>query len=289
MSVITYHEMSNQSGDIFDRLKSEGVIHEADIWSPKRREYVHFDNVFDYEKCDKSTSDENVKHHQERAERYAADVNSDANLSDDEKADKISNNAKCDTNLLPVYKSENGGVSWQLNYQSDDTPSVAISRRYPDEIFDYYQQTEGHLDVSCKCKNNKDCTPDGRPYEGLISHISNKNITSVNDNTYRVKLYIDSTDMRAAFMYVDKADVKPVDYTHTHSRHENYSDIVVRNKSDNFTLYRTLEDGTKAKESWSYGDLSNAIKASKREFREQMAERAVENVQEVENQNQMGE
>ena len=53
MSVITMHEVSGN--DIFDRLKAEGIIHEGDIFSRRRGQNVHFDNVFDYRNCDAET------------------------------------------------------------------------------------------------------------------------------------------------------------------------------------------------------------------------------------------
>lgn len=154
MSVVTYHEVSGNN--VFDRLKAEGVIHEGDIFSPRRGEYVHFKNVFDYTKCDKETLRELDDREAERTKLYEKELNNNSSLTNEQRAEKLARDKKCDYHLLPVYKAKNGGVAWMLNYWSDDLPSVAIGRRYPEEVFEYFQETEGNVDVHCKYKCDSD-------------------------------------------------------------------------------------------------------------------------------------
>lgn len=233
MSVITMHEVSGN--DIFDRLKAEGIIHEGDIFSRRRGENVHFENVFDYRNCDDKTL-------QELHER-------------------------CSYYLFPVFKTENGGVGWDLNYGSDDLPAIAIGRKYPDEIFDYWQQTEGHVDAFCKFKNGTVVTADGVPYDGILFKISDKLIHDMGDGTSCVSLYLDTSDKRPAKFYCSNNDIKPF------SKYSNdYSDVVIRDKSKGITVYRLLEDGTQSKETWSVDSVNEALRGSKEEYRRKLSE-----------------
>ena len=285
MSVITYHSVSGNN--IFDRLRDEGVIHEGDIYSPRRGEYVHFENVFDYTKCDVKTCAELDAREAKMSAMYADEVNKNDLLTAEQKADKIANNAKCDYHLMPVMKTEEGGMAWTLNYQSDDLPSVAIGRRYPNEVFDYLQSTEGHLDVSCKFKGEHDVTADGQPYDAVLCKVSNKQIRSVDERTSRVTLYVDATDKKPARLYCANDDIRPTDYSANYVWNDGYSDIVVRDKNKDLTLYRTLSDGTNSKESWSVDALSKAINDEKHRYRVQMAEKKSSELQglsKVENQ-----
>jgi hypothetical protein len=75
----------------------------------------------------------------------------------DEKAFMIEEDAKCDSCLMPVYRTDNGGVAWILyHYCSDDTPSVAIGRRYPTEVFEYIETSGGIVYSHVKYINEKD-------------------------------------------------------------------------------------------------------------------------------------
>ena len=292
MSVITYHEVNSANGDIFKRLKDEGIIYPADLWSPKRSEYVHFDNVFDIKKCDRKAYDEYMVHYSKIEDRVVNDIRQNRGLSQREVEALIKNRNKREPHLMPVHESKSGGMAWALNYGSNDFPTVALGNKYPDEIFDYYQQTEGHLDVSCKFKNNKDCTADGQPYENLIVNIPSSQIREVNEDTLCVNLYVDSSDKRPAFLYVNKNDVKPFDYTESNSRTKDNKDIVIRDNSKPVTLYRTLSDGTKSKESWSVDDLKAARDKCYNEYRNKKAQERLKDVQpsaENETQTQLGE
>ena len=156
MSVITYHEVSNEGKDLFDRLKEEGIIHEGKIYSPRRHDYVQFENVFDYKKCDKKTLRELDERTRKQDERYWNNLQENKELSDTERAFRFGEVQKCDVHLMPVSKSSRGGVVWTLNYAHDDLPSIAIGRKYPNEVLEYLESTEGKLYVHCLYKKDKD-------------------------------------------------------------------------------------------------------------------------------------
>lgn len=274
MSVVTYHEVAGNN--IFDRLVEEGVIHEGDIYSPRRGEYIHFDNIFDYTKCDEKTLAELDERNARRTARYIERLN-EMDYTDEEKATKIAENNKCDRRLMPVFKSKCGGVGWTLNYSYDDLPSVAIGRRYPDDIFEYYQSTEGHLDVSCYFKNESNVTPDGKPYVDVIRRIPDKLITEQEDGSMAVRLYLDPTDQRPAIIYCNKADIIPCDFRAEHAWQDGYSGVAIRDKDKEIPVYRILEDGTKTKENWSVNDINDAVNRSREEYKKNLR-RAESNV-----------
>lgn len=185
MSVITYHEVSNEKKDLFDRLTAEGVIHPGQIYSSRRHEYVKFDSVFDYTKCDKETLAELDKRTAEHKKLFREELAQDPGLTEKERAYRYAENIKCDTHLMPVSRSNNGGIAWFLNYYSDDLPSVAIGRRYPDEVLEYVQATEGEL--TCHVKYQKDTD--------LVDLISNKPIFQSKDSDKDMSVELDMSDV----------------------------------------------------------------------------------------------
>lgn len=156
MSVITYHEVSNEKKDLFDRLTAEGVIHPGQIYIPALHEYRKFDAVFDYTKCDEKTLAELDARTAEHKKMYREDLAKNSSLTEEERAYRYAEYLKHDNHLLPVSRSKFGGVAWDLNYRVDDLPSFAIGRRYPNEVFEYLQATEGELDCNVKFKKDKD-------------------------------------------------------------------------------------------------------------------------------------
>ena len=269
MSVITYHEVSGD--DIFDRLVEEGVIHERDLYSPRRDRSVSFDYVFDYKKCDEATITEVEERDARRVEYWRNWVENNESMTPEEKTRALARNDKASDDIyyMPVSKTKSGGVSWMLNYAMDDMPLMAISRRYPDEMFDYYQVTENHLDVSCKVKNGAQVTEDGRTYNEMISYVSTNLIREMDENTVSVSLYLDSSDKRPAIMYCNKADVIPVNY-HILDDRDNYRHVVIRDKDKEIPVYRVLENGTRSKENWSVSDIKGAVKRSKEEYKKSL-------------------
>ena len=147
MSVLTYHEVSNEGKNIFDRLQKEGIIHEGRIYSPRSQKYFYFEHVFDYTKCDRKTKEEVESREKERDKLYIKSLKEFGQYTDEVMAKRIEENRKCDYHLMPVQRTAAGGVSWVLNYDWDDMPSVAIGRKYPDEDFEYFQETEGEVDL----------------------------------------------------------------------------------------------------------------------------------------------
>lgn len=155
MSVLTYHEVSNEGKNIFDRLQKEGIIHEGRIYSPRSHKYFYFEHVFDYTKCDRKTKEEVESREKERDKLYIKSLKEFGQYTDEEMAKRIEENRKCDYHLMPVQRTASGGVSWVLNYDWDDMPSVAIGRKYPDEDFEYFQETEGEVDMNYIFREDK--------------------------------------------------------------------------------------------------------------------------------------
>ncbi len=196
MSVITYHEVSNEKKDLFDRLTAEGVIHPGQIYSSRRHEYVKFDSVFDYTKCDKETLAELDKRTAEHKKLFREELAQDSGLTEKERAYRYAENIKCDTHLMPVSRSKFGGVAWDLNYRVDAFPSFAIGRRYPDEVFEYLQATEGELDCHVKYQKETD----------LFDLISNKPMVQSKDSDKDMPVELDMSEIDQKFK--DRANGK---------------------------------------------------------------------------------
>lgn len=155
MSVLTYHEINNEEKNLFDRLVQEGIIHSGEIYSPKSHELKRFANVFDYTKCNDMALERLEERQVERDKAFEESIQLFYGYIPDEEDRMIKENKKCDFRLMPVVKSPNGGVSWVLNYASDDMPAIAIEYRFPEEVFEYYQETEGETDCHLKTKNGE--------------------------------------------------------------------------------------------------------------------------------------
>lgn len=268
MSVITHHEI--KGNNIFDRLVAEGIIHAGDIYSPHRHMYMHFNEIFDYTKCDAKTCAELDAREKKRTDDFEDEVNSNPFLSDAEKVYRIDENRKCDYHLLPVRRTDDGGVAWTLNYWSDDWPTFAVGRKYPDEIFDYRQTTEGHLDVSLKFKGDNSVTEDGKAYDTVLHKISNKLIHKVDSKTYFAYLFLDKTDQSPAKFYFPKKNICPTDYDNPLMYNHGYSEIVIRDKNVPLTIYRHLKDGSRVKEQWPVEKVQKAIYRSKQAYQQHL-------------------
>ena len=199
MSVITSHFITptNTELKLKDYLLKKGYVHEADLYSPRRQEFVHFDHVLDYKKCNPKKAMEIRKQYKERYDRNGIEYT-------EESLDQLL--------LMPVYFQENGAMGWNLNYYSDDSPSVIIGSLFPEEIFIFSEYTEGHLNGSCYFKGETgSCTKSGKKIEDYISNISHNLIKKANANQYRISLPLFPTDKFFATIYVDKEYVQPVD------------------------------------------------------------------------------
>ena len=175
MSVITSHHISSKKDNLFDRLVDAGVIHEGEIYSPRRKEMMQFEHVFDYTKCDAETRKEIEEINKKNMEHYAKSLADGfpEKMTKEEQEEKIKDVEKCDYHLMPVY-SYKGSVGWNLNYGEDTMPAVAISRMFPKETFDYLQTTEGRLDVDCMIKN-------GNPIYNEKIFVNPKNFSYIRD------------------------------------------------------------------------------------------------------------
>ena len=129
------HFLISGSGNLYERLKSDGVIHEASMYSLPHKKYVTLE-VFDFDKCDGSVVsflDEHVKKRLNSLHSYF-DKNDD--LSEEYKKEVFSELEKVDPHLIPVSRGLDGCVCWGSN-RVDELPAVAISSLYPEERFSY--------------------------------------------------------------------------------------------------------------------------------------------------------
>ncbi len=175
MSVLTYHEISNETKDLFKRLEEDGIIHPVKIYYPRRREYVEVEHVFDYGKCDKVSLFEVDRREKSLTEAFEKSVRESDWYTDEERKDVIENNRKCDPHFMPVHESANGGVNWTLNYATDDMVALAASRHFKDEKIEFMADTEGTVNIHAVLK-------DGKMDENLIRTYHASSIEVLVDN-----------------------------------------------------------------------------------------------------------
>lgn len=270
MSVITVHSIKGTVNDkpIYDKLVEDGIIHEADLWSPRRKEEVHFDSVLDYQKC---TDDVKAL----IDERCANDVpkfrkNNEGRVTEAD-IEEYAKHSNVQQFNMPVSRGTDGSVVWSLNYAYDDTPLTAICKLYPETRFEYYASTEGHLETSCYVKDDKLCNADGKYFDKYM-YVNKNAIKKVKDSdSMQVNVWVDSKDKQSAKFYVKSDAIEAADLTGTHSWCDNKRKVFIEDKDKPITLYRTLENGERSKESWTLNDLSEAMDACKNEWRKQKA------------------
>lgn len=290
MSVITIHGVKGTVGDkpLFDKLVEDGVIHEGTLWSPKRKQEVQFNSIFDYQKCTDAVK-------AIIAERCANDVpkfrkNNEGRVTEAD-IEEYAKHSCVEQFNMPVSKGNDGSVVWSLNYCYDDTPLTAISTLYPDTRFEYYASTEGHLDTSCYVKNDKLCNKDGKYFDKYML-VNKSAIRKVRDSdSMQVNIWVNSKDKQSAKFYVKEDAVEVSDLTGTHSWQADKRKIFIEDKSKPITLYRTLENGERSKEEWMLDDLVKAVDDCKNDYRKRKAEEKANQITgpQTDNQQQIGE
>lgn len=141
---------------------------------------------------------------------------------------------------------------------------MAISKLFPDDVMTYYESTEGHFDGSVHVKDGHDCTKDGRPIEGMIPCYSVTGISG-NDKQVRVSMPVDNTDKRFALVYANKDNVQDANLLYGSKR----KNLCVEHKDENVMVYRQLADGTKTKQTMTYGELRDTVRTAMEEYRNQ--------------------
>lgn len=256
MSVITSHFITPTSSELNlkNYLLENGYVHEADLYSPKRKASVHFDYVLDYKKCNLEKAMEIRKQYKERYDRNDVEYT-------EESLDQLL--------LMPVYFQENGAMGWNLNYYSDDSPSIILGSLFPEEIFIYSEYTEGRLNGSCYFKGETgSCTKSGKKIENYISNISPNLIKKVNSYQYRISLPLFPTDKFFATIYLDNELVQPVDILDYDTKTTIYTrkNLCILDKTKEIPVYRILKDGTKKKEYLSWETIKNNYQFCKEEY-----------------------
>ena len=107
--------------------------------------------------------------------------------------------------------------------------------------------------------------PDAYPYNEVISKVHKNNIKDIDEKKVRVSFYVDSSDKRPAYAYINKDDIYPYDAEGPSEWSENYRTIGF--KSDTVELYRRLNNGYSSKETWFVSDVKNSIEETKAQYR----------------------
>lgn len=256
MSVITAHALKFENAKA--RLEAAGVC-PPDVLHNSRGEARSFDHVLDFGRCNQEFAAEVRKHYEETGYRMWNE--------ETQKHDKKGEYTQQELDELckfPIQFEDDDTVLWLINYGSNDNPGVAISKLFPNDVMVYHESTEGHLKGSVYVKDGHDCTKDGRPIEGLIPCYSVTGIPG-NNKQVRVSVPVDNTDKRFAFVYADKNNVQDANLLYGGKK----KNLCVEHKDADVTVYRQLADGTKTKQTMTYGELREMVDKAREEYQNQ--------------------
>ena len=121
MSVITSYKLKKEGLKKF--LEEKGIVHADDLWNGRRKEYEHFDCVFDVKAASAEASEELVL--------------------TDMKVFKITREEAESAQKWPVWFYDDDTMGWQINYGDYDFPAYALGVAFPDMIFCYHERYEG--------------------------------------------------------------------------------------------------------------------------------------------------
>lgn len=115
MSVITTYVLRKEG--IKGMMERDGWVHSGYLWSPKRKENVYFDYLFD--------------------------AKNDMTLYD-RMARSFGNPSVAEAMLTwPVHFHGEDEMVWEINYGFNDNPAFALAIKYPDEVFHLCEYMEG--------------------------------------------------------------------------------------------------------------------------------------------------
>lgn len=232
--------------NIKNELINNGMIHAGSLYSSRRKKDVNFDYLLDYEKC----SPEFAKEYSEYLKKTYPEM-TDANIKQ--------------ALFMPIYLTDDADtVTYMLNYNYDTSAVTAISKAFPELMISCTQTSEGCFAGSTYMKNNVLCTKSGTPSETILYGITAKQVKNIDDATVCISLPIDSSDKYFAKIYVNPNEL----------RHENLIDKTgnrfaydIVDTKKNITVYRTLADGKKFKETITWIELKNRNKVTRNEYR----------------------
>lgn len=265
------HSVSNDKGDLFDRLKAEGLIGPGELYSPKEKKMVHFDAILNYKKWASVVQSELSA--REDALTRDAEARIDANEEipvevKDAIKSELRNTRSKNSGKIVVTRMKNGGIGWATEGMPDSIPFLFVRRVYPDEVFRYFEMTNDNISKVEYVKGDVLVTPDGKKVEFFLPSIRANRVKKVDDKTMSVSFYLNKDDKKPVLMYVHKDDI--VSYFGKAS-----VQVAVRKPGKVITLYNKLSDGSVAKMDVSVDVVERAFSETKRKYREKTVAKTI--------------
>lgn len=233
--------------NIKKELINKGMIHAGSLYSPRRKQNVDFDYLLDYEKCCPEFAKEYFAHLKEKC----------TDLNDDEIKEML---------FMPVYLKDDDDdtVTYMLNYSYDTSAVTAISRAFPELVIACTQTSEGWFAGSTYMKNDMLCTKTGVTCQSILYGITRKQFKNIDAKTVCISLPVDNTDKYFAKIYVNPDGLRRENLIDEDGDRFAY-DII--DKSKTITVYRTLADGKKFKETMTWSELKNRNEVARQNYK----------------------
>ena len=258
------HSVTNDKGDLFDRLKAEGLIGPGELYSPEDKKMVHFDAILNYKKWASVVQNELSTRETALTRAMERDIDSNPDIPDAAK-DAIKaefyNTRDKNSGKIVVTRMKNGGVGWAANDMPNQIPFLFVCRVYPDEVFRYFEKTNENISKVEYVKGETVVTPDGKRVEFFLPSIRANRVKPIDDKTVSVSFYLHKDDKKPVLMYVHKDDV--VSYFGKGS-----VQVAIRKPGKIITIYNKASDGSVTKEDVSVDVVKRAFSETKRKYRE---------------------
>ena len=123
------HSVTNDKGDLFDRLKAEGLIGPGELYSPEDKKMVHFDAILNYKKWASVVQNELSTRETALTRAMERDIDSNPDIPDAAK-DAIKaefyNTRDKNSGKIVVTRMKNGGVGWAANDMPNQIPFLFV-------------------------------------------------------------------------------------------------------------------------------------------------------------------
>lgn len=200
-----------QCENLVSKLKEKDLIEERELIAcPDRK--VHFNNVLDYEKCNKE------KWLKQRDDFYKEDIEKGLDNKDPLWKERIEQ-----AKYYPINIVNDDTISWASKWRSNEDPFIYISLALPDEIIAYEATYLGRFSCGTLYKNGDHVAKDGSKVFTTISNVKEHLIKDVGNGSYQVSLPYadpDSDETRFVRIYVKESQIG-VSKSYVHLENDN--------------------------------------------------------------------
>lgn len=264
MATMSNYELT--APNLKERLIADGYVHAGVLHRAKDGAAIPFPNVVDYQKCDSEMAGRMREGYEESGKRV---LNPETRKRETVPYTEQELNEKL---LYPVRFSEDGNtMMWNVAWTDNSAPGDFVTKAYPTEVMEYRHSYDGKLVSSSYIRDGELCTADGKSVREMIT-VPEKQVKDMENGFSRVTLPVDVTDKSFACVYVPTKDIQPRDLRRDSGR----MNVCIHDLNQDVTVYRTLENGERTKDSLAWEDVCKMHQEAKEDYRESKKQTSVE-------------